>query len=251
MSSNFLKRIGVSGAVISGLVLAASIVTFRAQADDWDKMTLLTVDQPTQVSDTYLEPGTYMLKLANSDRHIVQIFTKDRSHLINTIFAMPSYRVFRTSDTQISYWETPPGTARAVRTWYYPGDNDGQEFRYPTELRQIAAVTTPAFAPKPPPPLESEATPPPAPIAAEPAPLALEQAPATEQPPVEIAQNNPPQQTAPQAEQAPVEIAQNTAPAPQPPEQTLPKTASPYPLFGLGGLFALGLYAALRLKAIA
>jgi hypothetical protein len=256
MRSNLLKKIGISGAVLSGLVLAASLATIRAQADSWDKMTLLTVDQPTQISDTYLEPGTYMFKLANSDRHIVQIFNKDRSRLINTIIAIPSYRVYPTGDTQISYWETPPGTARAVRTWYYPGDYDGQEFRYPKNLRQIAAVTPPTFAPKPP-PVESEVTP--APAAAEPpapeAPEALEQAPPAEQPPVEIAQNNAPPEPAPQAEQAPVEIAQNIPPAPPPPnqaeEQTLPKTASPYPLIGLGGLFALGLYAVLRIKRIA
>lgn len=243
MRSNLLKRIGISGAVLGGIMLAASIVTFRAQADEWDKMTLLTVDQPTQVSNTYLEPGTYMLKLANSDRHIVQIFTKDRSRLIDTIFAIPSYRVFRTGDTQISYWETPSGTARAIRTWFYPGDFDGQEFRYPDELRQIAAVTPPAFAPQPPPAAEP------------PAPQALEQAPPAAQPSVEIAQNNAPQETAPEAEQAPVEIAQSTPPAPQPAsqveDQTLPKTASPYPLFGLGGLLALGLYAVLRIESIA
>ncbi len=94
MRSNLLKRIGVSAIALTGIGIAASIIVSRAQADEWDKMTLLTVDQPIQVgNNTYLEPGTYMFKLANSDRHIVQIFTKDRSHLINTIFAIPSYLV--------------------------------------------------------------------------------------------------------------------------------------------------------------
>jgi len=248
MRSNLLKRIGISAIALTGIGIAAAIITSRAQADEWDKMTLLTVDQPTQVSNTYLEPGTYMFKLANSDRHIVQIFTKDRSHLINTIIAIPSYRVGLTDGSQFTFWETPPGTAKAVKTWYYPGDHNGQEFRYPTNLRQVAVVTAQA----------------PAPPAPEPAPQALEQAPPAEQAPAEIAQTAP-QETAPQAEQAPVEqapveIAQNTPPpdnaAPPPPSQpdqsqTLPQTASPYPLFGLGGLFALGLYAALRIKTIA
>jgi len=250
MSLSFLKRIGVSAAALAGIGLAASILTVRAHADQWDKMTLLTLDEPTQVSNTYLEPGTYMFKLANSDRHIVQIFTEDRSRLINTIIAFPSYRVFPTGDTQISYWETPPGTVKAVRTWFYPGDHDGQEFRYPTDLREIAAVIPlPAIAPEPP-VSESALTPPPAADQQEPpAAQALEQAPPAEQAPVEIAQNAP-QETAPQIEQAPVEIAQN-APQDNADPQTLPKTASPYPLFGLGGLFALGLYAVLRIKAVA
>jgi len=246
MRSNFLKKIGVSAAALTGIAVAVGIVPFRAQGDQWDKMTLLTVDQPTQVSNTYLEPGTYMLKLADSqsDRHIVQIFTQDRKRLINTVIAIPSYRLELTDSSQFTFWETPPGAAKAVRMWYYPGDHDGQEFRYPTQLRQIAAVVT-TSAPAPP------------------APQALEQTPPEEQPPVEIAQNTPPpaitpQETAPQAEPAPVEIAQNTPPqdnnvAPQPPSQpdnsqALPQTASPYPLFGLGGLFALGLYTVLRLR---
>jgi len=249
MRSN-LKTIGVSLAAVTGIALAASFFPFRAQADSWDKMTLLTMDQPTQVGDTYLEPGTYMFKLANSDRHIVQIFNRDRSHLINTIIAIPAYRVFPTDKTQVSFWETPPGTAKAVRTWFYPGDNDGQEFRYPAELRQIASVTPqPAPVLQPPPPAEAPVTP--APEAVEPpppAPQALQQAPPAVQPPVEIAQNSPPS--------APQEIAQNTpppaaAPQPQPEEQALPKTASPYPIFGLGGLLALGFYGVLRFKMVA
>jgi len=247
MRSNFLKKIGVCAAAVTGIAVAVAIVPFRAQGDQWDKMTLITVDEPTQVSNTYLEPGTYMFKLAGTDRHIVQIFTKDRQRLINTIIAIPSYRLELTSGSQFTYWETPPGAAKAIRMWYYPGDHDGQEFRYPTQLRQVAAVvTTSAPAPEPP------------------AAQAEEQAPPQEQPPVEIAQNTPPQEiapqeTTPQAEPAPVEIAQNTPPqdnnvAPQPPSQpdnsqpALPQTASPYPLFGLGGLFALGLYAVLRLR---
>lgn len=238
MSSNFLKKFGLPLGALAGIVVAAGMFASRAQADQWDKMTLLTFDQPTQVGNTYLEPGTYMLKLANSDRHIVQIFNRDRSHLINTIIAIPSYRVFPTGNTQISYWETPPGTAKAVRDWYYPGDDYGQEFRYPTDLRQVAALTPPAPAPQPPPPVV-ESAPPPAAEPEPPAPQALEQAPAPAPPPVEIAQNTP-QEAAPPPPAA--------APAPQPPaqDQPLPQTASPYPLIGLAGLFALGLFGALR-----
>ncbi len=246
MSSHFLKRIGISAGALTGIVVAAAIITSRAQADQWDKMTLLTVDQPTQVGDTYLEPGTYMFRLLDWDRHIVEIATKDRSRVLNIILAIPAYRVEVTGDPQFTFYETPPETPKAVRTWFYPGDHDGQEFRYPTQWKQIAAVTPLVPAPQPPPAVQSEVAPAPAPVAAEPEPpaaQAVEQAPAAEQPPVEIAQ---------------VEIAQNNAqevPAPQPQpsqaeDQTLPQTASPYPLIGLGGLLSLCLYALLRVKTV-
>jgi hypothetical protein len=259
MSLNSIRKVGVSVSALAGLVLAASVVTFRAQADQWDKMTLLTLDEPTQVSNTYLEPGTYMFKLVNStsDRHIVQIFTQDRSQLLGTILAIPAYRPFTPGDTEITFWETPPGTAKAVRAWYYPGDNFGQEFRYPTNLRQLALVTPlPSIAPAAPAASEAALTPSPIadqPASETPAPQVAEQAP-PEPAPVEIAQNAP-QETAPQA---PVEIAQNNAPQDNSAQasqsddsQALPKTASPYPLFGLGGLLALGLYGLLRIKEVA
>lgn len=234
---------------LSGVILAASLVAFRAQADSWDKMTRLTFSEPTQVMNTYLEPGTYMFKLANSDRHIVQIFTSDRSHLINTVFAIPDYRLNVTDRTQVTFWETPPGTAKAMRAWFWPGDHDGQEFSYPTQLRQIAAVTSSA----------------PSPVQA---PIPLAAAPAVTEPaPQPEAQDLTPQpQAQEQQPQEPVEIAQNVpppAPAAPPtqaaPEQTpnsnsdnssneLPKTASVYPLIGLGGVLALGLYFGLRVK---
>jgi len=247
MRPNLFKRIGGRAAVLAGIGLAATLITSRAQADQWDKTTLITIDQPIQVWNTYLEPGTYMFKLmeSSSDRHIVQIFTKDRSRLINTILAMPSYRLDPTGRTQFTFWETPPGTAKAVRMWYYPGDNYGQEFRYPTNLRQVALAVPHAPAPQP---VATQA-----PIVTPPAPVTHPEAQATqpEQETVIIAQNNAPENNA----QA---IAQNQ-PAPEPAsdasnqagQQNLPSTASPYPSIGLGGLLTLGLLGLLRTRPIA
>ena len=221
------------------------MVTFRAQADEWTKRTVFTIDQPIQIRDTYLDPGTYVLKLADSeiDRHMVFIYNADENHLINTIMAVPDYRVRPTGNSQFVFWETPPGTARAMRAWFYPGDNDGLEFPYPKNLRQVASYTAPP----------APALPAPAPPAAAPEP-----APAPPAEPEALNQEPPVQEVAP-APQQPVEIAQNTPPpTPAPPEaapaapadtpQELPKTATPYPLVGLGGLLSLGLYALIRVK---
>jgi hypothetical protein len=215
-------------AVTCGIVLATSF----AFADEWDKRTVLTVDQPIQITDTYLAPGTYVLKLvsSNSDRHIVQIFNSDETQVLNTVLAIPNYRLEPTGRSQFLFWETPPGTARAMRAWFYPGDNFGQEFRYPKTLKQLTAMAKAAPAPAP---------------APEPAPA--------------VAMNTP--EPAPEPEQHAAEeqviIAQNTAPAPpvqevqaapeeQPIPQELPKTGSPFPLIGLGGLLSLAFYGLLK-----
>jgi hypothetical protein len=246
-----------------GVILASALalcaipfaIPFHAQADQWDKKTIVTVDQPIQVTNTYLEPGTYVFKLVNSsnDRHIVQIFNRDQNHLFGTIMAIPNYHLRPADRTELTFWETPPGTARAVRAWFYPGDNFGQEFRYPTELRQLALATPPPAASA----FVAQAAEPEQPVVqAEPAPATelVPQAPAPQaevvQPapapePVELAQNTPPPAPELQAAPAPAPAADNDS---QPEE--LPKTASPYPLIGLGGLLSAGLFTLLRIKRL-
>jgi len=223
-------------ALAFGILISAGIWASPARATEWDKKTILTVrDQPIQIRETVLEPGQYVLKLLDSasERHIVQIFNRDQTHIINTVFAVPTMRMRVSGDTQFTFWETPPGTAKAMRDWYYPGDEIGQEFPYPKHLQQIAMLTpAPIAAPEPAPqPSQASAEPQPEPPAPEPA------APAP----------------TPEPEQQPVEVAQNSTPAPAAPETSkpaeLPKTGSQYPLIGLGGGVLLGLYSLLRFRS--
>ncbi len=196
-----------------------------ARADEWDKLTKITVSEPIQVPNKVLPAGTYVVKLLNSssDRHIVQIFTADQTHLETTILAIPNYRIQPTGKTVFTFWETPPGQPKALRAWFYPGDNFGQEFAYPkSAAAQIAAVSH-----QPVPTTE----------AVQAAELPKAEVTQTQPEPQEVAQNTPP--PAPEAVPAPV-----LAEAPVP--QELPKTASPYPLFGFAGIFSLGLFALIR-----
>jgi len=186
-------------AILCGMALAMGVATTPARADQWNKKTILTVNETVQVRDTVLEPGQYVLKLLDSpsDRHIVQIFNSDQTHIINTVLAIPRERVYPTDKTEFTFWETPPGNVRALRTWFYPGDNFGQEFAYPKHLQQVAMLMP--FAPAPEPAAE--------PVAANPEPTPAE--PAAE-PPAQ------PEAAAPEpapAEQQPAEVAQNTPPA--------------------------------------
>jgi len=221
--------------ILCGLGLATSIATNPARADEWNKKTILTVNDTVQITDTVLQPGQYVLKLldSQSDRHIVQIFNSDQTHIINTVLAINTERMQPTGKTVFTFWETPPGNVRALRRWYYPGDNFGQEFLYPKHLQQIAMVMTPA----PPPPAEAPAAEAPVPEAANPEPAPQETpAPAeTPQPAPEVAQNSAPPET----------------PAQSTPEQTpaqLPKTGSLYPEIGLCGALMLGLAGLLRIR---
>jgi hypothetical protein len=212
----------------------AGIGVFRAQADQWDKKTILTVEQPIQVTETLLEPGQYVLKLANSDsdRHIVQIFNSDQTRIIDTVLAIPNYRLQPTGHSRFAFWETPPGNAKALRAWFYPGDNFGQEFRYPKHLAMLVTAAPALPAPEPPAVAAPQAEPPAPP---QPEPQSMLEEPHQETQPIETAQNTPP-----------------PAPAPSPTEEQapekLPATASLYPLVGSFGLLSFGVYGLLRLK---
>jgi hypothetical protein len=208
-----------------GVALAPS-----ARADEWNKKTVMTVSEPFQVPNKVLPAGTYVIKLLDSpsDRHIVQIFNADETQLQTTILAIPNYRIQPSGKTVFSFWETPPGQPKALRAWFYPGDNFGQEFAYPkSAAAQIAAVS---HQPVP----TTEAT--------QPAELPKAEVTQTQPEPQQVqeAQNTPPP--------APREaaLAPEPAPAPAPAPQELPKTASPYPLIGLAGIFSLGLFALVR-----
>lgn len=229
--SNIINRSRVAVVAFSGVALAIGLVAIPAQADEWNKRTTLTINQPMQVQDTYLEPGQYVFKLldSQSDRHIVQIFNADQNHLITTILAIPDYRIQPTGKSRFTMWETPAGYVAALKEWYYPGDNFGQQFRYPKNLRAVEVAQT-----------FTQQTPPPAPEAA-PAPAPQEQA-QVEQQQTEIAQNTPP--PPPPAVEQPAPAPE---PAPAPAPAVLPKTGSPYPLIGLIGLLLMSLGGLLRL----
>ena len=114
------------------------------QADTWDKKTTITINAPVQIPSTTLQPGTYTLKLmdSSSDRHIVTVWDKDGMHLITTILAIPNYRLTPTDKSKFTFWETASGQPSALRAWFYPGDNFGQEFAYPkTQAQQLSMAT--------------------------------------------------------------------------------------------------------------
>src|SRR5947208_12891066 len=133
------KTTVLSAAALLGLSLVPSL-----KADQWNKKTVLTVKETIQLPHTVLQPGTYVFKLADSlsDRHIVQIFNADESQIIATILAIPNYRLQPTDKSVFRFWETPAGNPRAMRAWFYPGDNFGQAFAYPKmKSIEIARIT--------------------------------------------------------------------------------------------------------------
>ena len=227
------------------------------KADGWDKKTIITTDEAMQLPNMILQPGTYVIKVANlsSDRHIVQFFDKGEAHLITTILAIPNERVRPTGKTVFAFWEVPAGQPIALRAWFYPGDNFGQEFAYPKdEAARITANNQGAKVPVSDEKAGDLAAAVPTDSAASisstaaviqratPQPPALPE-PAASPAPVDTAtavpqqENRPASQPAETQKAVPADTAsdaQRVNPAPY----SLPNTASNLPLLGLIGLFS-------------
>jgi LPXTG-motif cell wall-anchored protein len=201
-------------------------VTFlsSAKADEWNHKTVMTFSEPVEVPGVgaqTLPAGTYVFKLldSQSDRHIVQIFNQSEDHVFTTILAIPNYRLRATGKTVLTFKERGEGQPEAIRAWFYPGHEWGEEFVYPksraVELAKIVdepVLATPIELPAP---VETLAT----------APVVAVKPTGEEVAVTEVVQAPP------------TEVAAAETPAPA---ATLPQTASHLPLVALIGLLSLG-----------
>jgi hypothetical protein len=226
------------------LALLGAVLVPSAKADDWNRKTTVTLSGPVEIPGVHLTgwgvlpAGTYVFKIldSQSDRHIVQILSEDEKSVYATILAIPNYRLKATDKTVITFRERPAGEPEALRAWFYPGRNWGEEFVYPkAKAMELAKDTNTAVL-----------------FTAAEIPLEVsEPIKSVDAPVVAQMQTAPVMAAKPTGEE--VELAQVVTPPPAEvatavalPEAALPATASSLPLIALLGLLALGVALALR-----
>ena len=229
-----------TAATVGCLALMGGLFAPAVRADDWNKKTVITFSGPVEIPGVHLKgwsvlpAGTYVFKVldSSSDRHIVQIFNKDETAIYATILAIPNYRLKATDKTVMTFRERPAGQPEALRAWFYPGKNWGEEFVYPkARAIELAKITnTPVLFTAVDVPLEVAE-----PIKSADAPVVVE------------LKRAPIMAIKPTGEE--VQLAQVVTPPPAEtlvaaaipaPAGKLPNTASSLPLIGLLGLLALG-----------
>jgi hypothetical protein len=222
-------------ATVFCLAALCVLVVPTSSADDWNRETVVTFSGPVEVPGVgaqTLPAGTYVFKIVDSlsDRHIVQIFSQDKTHVFTTILAIPNYRLKTTDKTVITFSERPAGEPEALRAWFYPGRAWGEEFVYAkSRAVELAKETNQPVLETPieltAAPIEALKT---APVeAVDPKGEPVELAKVVETPPAPAAE--------PVAAAEPVTVA-----AAEPVAEPLPKTASPLPLIALIGLLTIG-----------
>ncbi|MGA3292925.1 MAG: hypothetical protein ABSE45_02955 [Candidatus Acidiferrales bacterium] len=211
---------GISFLLLTLFVLVG-IASAPAQAQRFDKDTTVTFNQPVEVpGKIILAAGTYRLRVlpGNMSRNVVQIWNEDGMKLITTVLTIADYRLGPADETVIEFHERPSGRPAALRAWFYPGHNFGNEFVYPkeraVELAQASNEVVPAE---------------------------------TVEPTAGEMETIPLVAVTPEAKEVPLAEAIQTAPSQE--VAQLPKTASVTPLIALLGLLSISLGAGLKLFA--
>ncbi len=227
---------------VLALALFSAMFASGAPGDDWNKKTVMTFSQPVEIPGRILPAGTYTIKLVNlaSERHIVQFLDADGTHVIATVLAINNWRLHPTGETVVKFTETPGDNPEALKAWFYPGDNFGQEFVYPKQRAIQLAIA----AKEPVPALEEETA------DLKTVPVVAVTPEQKEVPVAEAIETTPPaNQTTPLVAENTAPAATATTPATAATTATLPKTASSLPLIALLGLGSLS--AAFVLKRFA
>jgi hypothetical protein len=114
-------------------ILAVSMMGMFApsvKADEWNRLTNITINQAIEVEGHVLPAGSYVLKLVNGvDRHVVQIFNAQENQLVATVFAIPAERLVPPDKSEFNFYASGSGETPALHTWFYPGETSGFEFR--------------------------------------------------------------------------------------------------------------------------
>jgi len=124
------------------LSLCAATLSFvfaaGVRADDYNKKTVVTFDEPVQVPGQVLAPGTYVFMLLNSpaNRNVVEIWNADQNHLLASVETNsethwpPPDRPIYTPDHSKFQLEEQPDGPMILRSFYFPGYLEGQQFIY-------------------------------------------------------------------------------------------------------------------------
>ena len=105
-----------------------------ANADDWDKKTIVTFNQDVGIPGQVLPAGTYVFKLlrSGSERYVVQVWTAQEEQLLATLITFGDSYPNPSGDAYfvLDMSGTDEGDPPAVASWFFAGGNDGRSFIY-------------------------------------------------------------------------------------------------------------------------
>jgi sortase A len=118
-------------------------------AGEPDRKTPFSTNEPVEIPSMVLDPGRYVLRLIEPEpqRNVLEVFetvqlwSGDETRLLATVLTMANYDRPTTDKTVFVFFERGTNQPKALRTWFAPGRNYGQEFVYPrTQAVELAKI---------------------------------------------------------------------------------------------------------------
>jgi len=104
----------------------------RAQADEVDKSTLFTFDEPVALPGIALPAGTYLFRLADPDNgeSVVAVFDQTGQTCYGLFLTERERESHAGDQATIQFAERPGRAPEAIAAWFYPGERTGWKFVY-------------------------------------------------------------------------------------------------------------------------
>ena len=126
------------GRLVCAVALLALMST-PANAQPLDKRVIFTFSAPVTVPGKTLPAGSYLFRVPNPNRTVVQVLSADGTKLYGTFFSISAHALIRPEQPEVRFMETAAGVPHAIRTWWYPADSTGFEFIYPKDQARLLA----------------------------------------------------------------------------------------------------------------
>jgi hypothetical protein len=116
---------------IAAIAVLCAVWPANARAQSFNKKTVFTFSQPVEIPNLVLPAGTYVFKpLDQVTPNLIQILNSDETHVYATLLTVSDYRNDTPEETVITFEERQGRSPKAIKEWFYPGDNVGEEFLY-------------------------------------------------------------------------------------------------------------------------
>lgn len=120
----------------AAVMMLAGVMAVPAVLAQTPEYSTITFNEPTQVGETVLQPGNYLIRVLPgfTSRNRVQITDVNRETIHATLLTVPHQAGPNAEipNTRLIYYPAIEGQPRALRTWFAPSpvDNEGHDIVY-------------------------------------------------------------------------------------------------------------------------
>jgi len=127
----------MSSVLVGAFVL---VVAAPARADECDKLTYLTFSAPVELPGVTLPAGTYQFSHVDcmTTPAVLRVTSEDGSKVYGMFSTIPEQRMTATMRPEVVFAETRAGSPEAIKSWFYPGEQTGDELIYSGKQAAIA-----------------------------------------------------------------------------------------------------------------